>query len=103
MTELKPTTTVEKTILNKIRIKRLAAFLALFAYVPIMLLINLFVKSEKGMITTGIIYLLCWSFLGLSLSFAKCPRCHENFFWTWRFANPLASKCQHCGLRIKEQ
>ena len=28
----------------------------------------------------------------------QCPRCHDAFFYTWYFSNPLARRCVHCNL-----
>ena len=27
-----------------------------------------------------------------------CPRCRRRFFQAWRWGNPFASRCLHCGL-----
>jgi hypothetical protein len=103
MIDLDTVTLEEKQSLNLMRKKRFILFIAFLLYLPLTVALHTVTHSDKLVGFLAVSYLLSWAFLGLSLSFSRCPRCHEYFFTTCYLANPLTNKCMHCGLKIKAE
>ena len=56
-------------------------------------------QGESVCMGIGALWMLAFFIAAMRASFFRCPRCHGTFLMTWYFANPLASRCLHCGLR----
>jgi len=101
-TEVKAVTDEEKNWVRRIRKRRFISFILFFAYVPSVGIIHQLTGSDKLSIGIALLFMLSIGSLWVSLNFAKCPKCHNNFFWTWFWVNGFTNKCLHCGLSLKE-
>jgi hypothetical protein len=79
MTDPNTATLEEKKSLNQMRIKRIILFIAFFSYLPLMVALHTVTRSDNLVGFLAVSYLISWAFLGLSLSFSRCPRCDEYF------------------------
>ena len=87
----------EKKGVRKIRIRRAIGFLMMLLYVPICGFIGNISISVFFAGLFGFAYFFFMAFLLFIVSFSKCPRCKNKFF----YMNGFASQCAHCGLSIK--
>ncbi len=87
--------------LARVRWARRFAWSLLFASVPLALVLF---RVSEAMRLPLFFLLIPYGFVSLSavLYFAlvPCPRCKKRFFTGPRGLNPLAGKCQNCGLNI---
>lgn len=47
----------------------------------------------------GLVWLVGTAIAGFQYVHWPCPRCGKPFLEKWTFANPLTSRCLHCGLK----
>ncbi len=82
--------------------KRIVLLVLAILYVPLGGTIHILTKSDVITLPIVIVHFVTMAILGISISASKCPRCKNNFFYTWAFKNPFSNKCLHCGFKIIE-
>ena len=82
--------------LRRVRLSHLLSFA--FAPIAMVTIVLVFGEGTKlGLVLPLLPYLVS----GYRLGTARCPECHEHFFWSFeRGSNPLAHQCMHCRHQI---
>jgi hypothetical protein len=61
-------------------------------------LLSLVHAPEWSLLLVALVWAIVFVYSAFRLQFFQCPRCHEKFFMTFWFYNPLSTKCVHCSL-----
>ena len=97
-------TAEERDGLRTIRRYRLWAWILAISYVPAMWTVKRLTGSELATAPFVIVWVIGFFRCISRLAFSPCPRCGRLFHsasGTPTFFNPLAPRCQHCGLKLK--
>jgi len=67
------------------------------AFLPVMVLLQTAFPHPK--FNPFFVYVPFWLLAIIYLWLFRCPACNRLFMQTWRWGNPFARKCLHCGTR----
>jgi len=85
--------------MRDLRNRRLAAFIACFAFPVIGFLLST-IFGEEHLVLFCLGYVSIFVIVSLRASLAPCPNCQNRFFLTGISGNLFANKCAHCGASI---
>ena len=83
----------------KTRVARLLVWLVVGGVVACLIALAIGGTYPMAALVVMIAWIVGAGWSGAAISDFRCPRCKQTFFWKGWYANQLAQKCLHCGLR----